>query len=128
MSTYQTIECKCGNHYRTKEMFSNCPYCGKKNFTMAGGALMILLAGFIVLAIAIAVLMFAGAIILAYYARKNNLQNKWYYIGAIAIGVFGIYGCYELIQDRSNEVMGTLGIISNCIGIGLASISLYKLK
>lgn len=128
MSTYQTINCKCGHQYRTKEMFSNCPYCGKKNFTLAGGLLMILVAGFLILAVVVALLLFAGSFGLTYYARKNNIQNKWYYIGAIILGVLGSYSCYELITEKGDEIFGAIGLLLNVIGMIYASFSLYKMK
>lgn len=82
MSKYETINCKCGYSYASKEVSSTCPNCGKRNWSSSGG--------FIVIAIIVGLVILAGLIFGAlgwvYYSKKNN-YNKWHPLGASILGL-----------------------------------------
>ena len=121
MSEYKSIECECGNFYSTKSYVSNCPYCGKQNWTLEGGLFVIL----IIIAVVILIGLMFGAIGFVFYLI-NNKSNKWYFVGNIAFGIFCIFLFNSIYSYNIYPIMSWITYLSNGSAIVISSIFLFK--
>jgi hypothetical protein len=123
MAEQSRIDCKCGYSYLTTSISSNCPQCGKTNWTAAGGMIIIAF----IIALVIFVLLIAGSISWAYYCLKNKL-NKWHSIGSLALGIVSILAFSNIYQYSEYPIMSFMAYLLNAIGILLSLYNLFKLN
>jgi hypothetical protein len=123
MADQSRIDCKCGYSYLTTSISSNCPQCGKTNWTAAGGMIIIAF----IIALVIFVLLIAGSISWAYYCLKNKL-NKWHSIGSLALGIVSILAFSSIYKYREYPIMSIIAYLLNTLGVLLSIYNLFKLN
>jgi hypothetical protein len=123
MEKQNEIKCNCGYTYFTKNVVSNCPNCGEKNWTAAGILAIVLF----IIAIVIFSIFIAGSMIWSLFSLKYKL-NKWNSICSLLLGITSIIVFSHFYEFSEYPKLTYLAYILNTLGILFSIYNLIKIR